>query len=114
MTTHTNYQRIFDNNGVPLFVIIPYADYERMAVAQSDETIPNEVVGKRIMEGMTLLQAWREHLGLTQEEVAAKMGITQPGYAQIEAAQKPRKATLQKAADALGITVGQLGGRVSA
>ncbi|MGZ4968761.1 MAG: helix-turn-helix domain-containing protein [Methylobacter sp.] len=36
------------------------------------------------------------------------MGISQAGYAQIESAKRPRKATLQKAADALGITLEQL------
>ena len=55
-----------------------------------------------------MLQAWREYLMLTQAEMAARMGITQAGYAQIEAAKRPRKATLQKAAEALGITLEQL------
>jgi len=45
---------------------------------------------------------------LTQAEMTARMGITQAGYAQIEAAKRPRKATLQKAAEALGITLEQL------
>ena len=52
--------------------------------------------------------SWREYLMLTQSEMAERMGITQAGYAQIEAAKRPRKATLQKAAEALGITLEQL------
>jgi hypothetical protein len=37
-------------------------------------------------------------------DVAGKrMGITQAGYAQIEAAKRPRKATPEKAATAMGI-----------
>lgn len=40
--------------------------------------------------------------------MAERMGITQAGYAQIEAAKRPRKTTLQKAAAALGITLEQL------
>jgi len=55
-----------------------------------------------------MLQAWREYLMLTQTDMAERMGISQSGYAQIEAAKRPRKATLQKAADALGITLEQL------
>jgi transcriptional regulator with XRE-family HTH domain len=55
-----------------------------------------------------MLQAWREYLMLTQADMAECMGITQAGYAQIEAAKRPRKATLQKAAEALGITLEQL------
>jgi transcriptional regulator with XRE-family HTH domain len=45
---------------------------------------------------------------MTQADMAERMGITQAGYAQIEAAKRPRKATLQKAALALGISVEQL------
>ena len=60
------------------------------------------------MDGVSMLQAWREHLLLTQAEVACRMGMTQAGYAQIEAAKHPRKTTLIKAAGALGITLEQL------
>lgn len=70
--------------------------------------IPNAVVGKRIMDEVSMLQAWREYLMLTQSEMAERMGITQAGYAQIEAAKRPRKATLEKAAIALGISLEQL------
>ena len=69
--------------------------------------IPNSVVGAAV-DGQSMLQAWREYLKLTQVEMAERMGITQAGYAQIEAAKRPRKATLQKAAEALGISLEQL------
>jgi transcriptional regulator with XRE-family HTH domain len=46
------------------------------------------------MGEVSMLQVWREYLMLTQTEMAARMGITQAGYAQIEAAKRPRKATL--------------------
>jgi transcriptional regulator with XRE-family HTH domain len=36
------------------------------------------------------------------------MGISQAAYAQTEAAKRPRKATLQKLADALGLSLDQL------
>lgn len=69
--------------------------------------VPHAVVSKAI-DGMSMLAAWREYLMLTQEEMAQRMGITQAGYAQIEAAKRPRKATLEKAAAAMGITLEQL------
>jgi transcriptional regulator with XRE-family HTH domain len=51
-------------------------------------------------------------LGLTQKEVAVKMGITQAALSQMESSKKKlRKATLEKLASALGIDVEQLGGR---
>jgi transcriptional regulator with XRE-family HTH domain len=39
-------------------------------------------VVSRIVDGATPIRAWREHLNLTQEEVAKRMGISQPAFAQ--------------------------------
>ena len=69
--------------------------------------IPNQVISAAV-DGQSMLQAWREYLMLTQTEMAERMGISQAGYAQIEAAKRPRKATLLKAAEALGISLEQL------
>jgi DNA-binding XRE family transcriptional regulator len=108
MSVLTNYQTILGNDGKPAFVVLPYADFIKLPGAVTLGTIPNAVVGRRIMDEVSMLQAWREYLMLTQAEMAERMGITQAGYAQIEAAKRPRKATLQKAAEALGITLEQL------
>lgn len=108
MKPPTNYQTILGSDGKPAFVVMAYADFLRLPGAVPPDSIPNAVVGKRIMEEISLLQAWREYLLLTQSEMAERMGITQAGYAQIEAAKRPRKATLEKAAAALGISLEQL------
>lgn len=39
------------------------------------ETIPHEVVAKTIKEGMTPIRAWREHLQLTQGDVAELLEV---------------------------------------
>jgi len=78
-------------------------DFVKLPGAFPPGTIPNAVVGRRVMDEVSMLQAWREYLMLTQTEMAERMGISQAGYAQIESAKRPRKATLQKAAEALGI-----------
>lgn len=108
MKALTNYQTINDADGKPAFVVVPYADFVKIPGAITPGMIPNAVVGKRIMEEVSMLQAWREYLMLTQVEMAERMGISQAGYAQIEAAKRPRKATLEKAAAALGISLEQL------
>lgn len=54
------------------------------------------------------MPAWREHLGLTQAEVAARMGVSQSAYAQLEASQRSRKVTLERVAEAMGVTLAQL------
>jgi ribosome-binding protein aMBF1 (putative translation factor) len=108
MNTPTNHQIINDANGLPAFVMVPYAEYVRRYVSEHD-LIPNEVVGKIIMDEMTPAKAWREHLGLTQAEVAARAGMTQSALSQIESGEhKARKATRKKLAAALGITLEQL------
>lgn len=71
-------------------------------------TIPNAVVNKAINKDMTPIRAWREHLGLTQAEVAKRLGITQSAYAQHEAKEPVRKVTREKVAKALGIVPEQL------
>ena len=54
------------------------------------------------------MRAWREYLGLTQAEVAKRMGISQSAYSQHENAQRLTKATRSKIAIALGIHAAQL------
>ncbi|KPX14646.1 DNA-binding protein [Pseudomonas syringae pv. delphinii] len=69
--------------------------------------IPHEVVS-RIVDGSSPIRAWREYPGLTQEEVARRMGISQPAYAQQKNVTKPRKATREKIATAFEIKADQL------
>lgn len=108
MNAPTNVQIISGHDGRPAFVVIPYADY--VANHPQDDLIPNDVVGMVIKEDNTLIAAWRRHLRLTQAEVAERIGISQSAYAQQENASKPRKATREKIAVALGIAPRQLEG----
>ena len=112
MATLTSVQ-IIEQGGKPAFAVIPYADYlaafgHAISPPKVDDTVPHEVMRYILREDYSLARAWREYLGLTQDEVATKMGITQSALAQIETSSKPRKATRQKLALALGINVEQL------
>jgi DNA-binding XRE family transcriptional regulator len=113
MNVHTDAQIIMQE-GRPAFVVIPYNDYIRLRrpfVPDDGESVPNDVVWLTIDKGYTLVRAWREYLGLTQKEVAEKIGITQAALSQMESGEKKlRKATLEKLAEALGISVGQIRG----
>lgn len=101
MNTPTNIQILNGPDGAPAFVVIPYADY--VANHPADDLVPNEVVGFMVKEGLTAIGAWRRYLDLSQQEVAERIGITQPAYAQQEQAAKPRKATRERIAQAFGI-----------
>lgn len=107
MNARTNFQTIMGTDGKPAFVVMPYSEFLKLSGTFRTGMIPHAVVSAAV-DGKPMLQAWREYLNLTQAELAERMGITQAGYAQIEAAKRPRKATLLKAADALGITLEQL------
>jgi len=112
MNEPTNIQTIMQD-GKPAFVVIPYDEYVQLFPKApripTGDAIPHEVVGMTIKKGYTLVRAWREYLGLTQTEVARRMGITQAALSQMESEEKRlRKATLEKLAAAMGIGVDQL------
>jgi len=102
-------------NGQPAFVVIPYSEYikafpeDNRWVPEGEDLIPHEVVGMTMLKGFTLIRAWREYLGLTQNEVADRMGITQAALSQMESGEKRlRRVTLEKLASALGLNLEQI------
>lgn len=106
MNAPTNIQIINGPDGKPAFVVLPYADYMVNRSAERD-LIPHDVVS-RAVDGATPVRAWREHLGLTQADMAERLGISQSAYAQQEGSDRLRKSSLEKIATALGITAEQL------
>ncbi len=52
--------------------------------------VPHEAMRLHVVDGLTLWRTWRECLGLTQAEVARRMGIPQPAFSQLEAAPASR------------------------
>lgn len=115
MSTRTEVQTILDAKGRPAFAVVPFAEYEtlleraRASTVRERGLIPHAVVNLMFDgEGMSIARAWREHLGLTQADVAERMGISQAALAQMESAKRPRKATRDKLAAALGIEAEQL------
>lgn len=72
-------------------------------------SLPDEVVRLSTLEGRSLVRAWREHLGLAQREMAARLGVSQSAYAQMERPDANlRHSTLKKLAGALGVEAEQL------
>ena len=127
MIERTKHQ-IIEYNGIPVAAVIPYDDYqefldwiadqtgedvlsdgEYQAVVNEKNTIPHEVVSSMVKGRMSLIRAWREYLNLTQDEVARRMGVTQPVYARMESGKaSPRMSSLKKIAKAFGINYLQL------
>lgn len=108
-------QYIKDEEGKDQYVVIPYSDYFRMRTAlleyddedENDwEDIPyesdiydnvmlhGEVCDVMHKENVSLQAAWRILRGLSQQEVAAKLGISQSAVSQLEALDsRPQKRT---------------------
>lgn len=108
MNAPIKFQTILGEDGKPLFVVVPYETFQKMRSDATHGMVPNAVVNRVFDAGLSPMAAWREHLRLTQAELASRIGITQAAYAQIEAGKRPRKATLQKVASAMGLEVEQL------
>jgi DNA-binding XRE family transcriptional regulator len=107
MNARIDFQTILGADGKPAFVVVPYAEFRRLTGAFTPGTIPHAVISAEV-DGASATKAWREYLRLTQAEVAARMGVTQAAFAQIENAKRPRKATLEKVAAAMGLGTEQL------
>lgn len=113
MKAHTDYQKI-EYQGQPAFVLVPWEDFERIRPLLDGEKIhatgvPQAVVEAHVLRDVPIIRAWREHTGITQGELAVRMGVSQAAVAKLERPNvKPRRATLEKVATALGISMSQL------
>lgn len=115
MNIPTSHQ-IITYQGEPVAVVVPYDEYFAAfaheagpAAKEKEPTVPNEVAGRVLKEHISPVRAWREYLGLTQADVAARLNVSQSAFAQMEAPEaKPRLNTLRKIAVALGLAVEQL------
>ena len=112
MSQNTIRHPVVTSGGKTTHVLVPIEEYLTV-FARPDEApegyafIPMEV-SERVLEGMSPLKAWRRNKNLTQEQMAERMGVSRPAYAQMEKSGTPRIDTLRKAAAALDIEVGQL------
>ncbi len=103
--------QIIKQAGRPVFAVLPYDQYLKLTEQNTESQIyiPHEVIGLCIEKGLSLLAAWRTYKGLSQSELAERMGITQPGIAQMaRPGANLQRRTLEKAATALGVHPEQL------
>jgi len=94
--------QIIEKDGRPEFAVIPYEDYRHFLELLEDEAdarvvaefheaytagreflVPDEIV-RRELAGESPIKLWREHRGLTQQELATRAGISKPYLSQIE------------------------------
>ncbi len=113
MKAHIDYQTI-DYDGKHAFVLVPWEEFRRVQpMLEGDKAratgIPQAVVEAHLLRDVSMIRAWREHIGITQSELATRLGVSQAAVAKLEKFEaKPRGATLKRIAEALKISVAQL------
>jgi len=79
-------------------------DEAKKAVAAGEELVPSEVT-YAILDGGNPVRVWREHRGLTREQLAESSGLSAPYLSQIEAGtRKGSPEALAAIAKELGLT----------
>ena len=84
-------KNIIEYKGKPAFVIVPYDEYQEImklkkrfktdedlyleVINKDDEYFPEEVV-KKILGGDSPIRIYREYRGLSQQQLATKIGKT--------------------------------------
>ena len=103
--------QIIEKNGEPEWAVLPFEEYQRLvaeaemlqdirdydeaklALASGEEDlIPSEVT-YALLDGENPIRVWREHRGMTQQQVADEAGISKPYLSQLESGH--RKGTTQ-------------------
>ena len=115
--------QVIEKDGKPEWAVIPYEEYERLveeaemlqdvraydeakkAIAVGEELIPSEVT-YAILDGINPVRVWREHRGLTQQQLAKAVGISVPYLSQIESGKRRGSAEVLAAiARELGLSL---------
>lgn len=102
-----------NEDGRATHVVLPIDDYFTLVEDAAENYPPYDPsikeqggspaeVAFAVLEGENPLKAWRRHLGLTQEDVAEKMGVKRPAYTQMEQSSRPQQKTLERAAEIFG------------
>ena len=68
MNARIEFQTILGADGLPAFVVLPYAEFMRRFDPDRD-LVPNAVVNLAMDQGWSPARAWREHLGLPSSTV---------------------------------------------
>ncbi|WP_431856709.1 helix-turn-helix domain-containing protein [Azospirillum sp.] len=105
------------------YVLVPEDEFQRLRDALDDlediraydraKASPPEflpaAVANRLIDGENPIRVYREHRGLTQEQLAARAGIAKPFLSQLETgARKPSVDTVKALADVLAVDLDDL------
>lgn len=100
--------QVIKQGGQPAFAVIPYDEY-LVLLRANQRHLPTRVVEMQTEGGLSRIAAWRSYRGMSQVDLAERLGVTQSSVARLERVDvTPRRRTLERVAIALGCTVEQL------
>lgn len=110
MDSRTDDFQTIDQDNTPEFVVIPYKKFIELFPKHLHEiVVPHPIASLMANKKISRIRAWREHLKLTQKEVAKRLKISQAALSQMEIpGKKLQKTTVMKLAKALGLPPEQL------
>ena len=83
-------------------------DEAQRAIADGEELVPSSVT-YAILDGENPIRVWREHRGLTQQQLADLAGISKPYLSQLESGRRGGSIDVLSAlARALGLSIDDL------
>lgn len=119
--------QIIERDGAPEWAVLPYAEYERLmarledaqdredavairtALMQGDEERVPAAVADRLMGGEAPLRVWREHRGMSQQQLAEAAGVSQAMITMIETGRRTGQvSTLRRVAGVLEVDMEDL------
>ena len=118
--------QVIEKNGQPEWAVIPYTEYEHLIeametledirafdetkqrIAEGEELVPSTVT-YAILDGGNPIRIWRDYRGLTQQQLADKVGISKPYLSQLETGKRTGTTeVLSTLARALNLTLEDL------
>ncbi|MEI7379828.1 helix-turn-helix transcriptional regulator [Pectobacterium versatile] len=111
----SNIKYITDERGQKISAVIPIELFEKLIhnseldglyeLVQNDTgpsdnvQYPNEVINILSSKNCTMQAAWRIYRGMTQKQVAEKLGIKQSTVSEFEKSERPRKENIERLAE---------------
>ena len=119
--------QIIERNGKPEWAVLPYEEYLKLveqaelledirdfdemnaAIQRGEEELISAEVVNAILDGKSPIKVWREYRGLTQQQLADRIGISKPYLSQLETGKRTGTAEVLSAiAEALNVSLEQV------
>lgn len=97
--------QVIEKNGQIEWAVIPYPEYQKLLdawemlediraydeakanIEAGEELIPSKVA-YALLDGKNPIRVWRQYRGLTQQQLAKKVGISKPYLSQLESGKR--------------------------